>query len=114
MAPLRAALLAVTAAVLPALAAPAHGQAKTGDPRVDGARPLRLTVGERVNVCETGTIMCPAEAPICDDPKVATWSFEAEGLVFTGVGPGETLCSAGSANRLRQVYRVIVAAREPA
>ena len=55
--------------------------------------------------------MCPAEAPICDDPKVATWSFGDAGLEFKGVAPGETLCSAGSRNRLRRVYRVTVVPR---
>lgn len=95
-------------------AAGARAAEKTGDPRLDEAYPLRLEVGKSVKVCETGTLMCPAEAPICDDPKIATWSFGPDGLEFEGVSPGQTFCSAGSALKLRRVYRVTVAARAAA
>ena len=112
----RAAALLAAALVLAGAAPRARAQeAGAGDPRVEGAHPLRVLVGERLNVCETGTLQCPAEAPICDDPSVATWTLGPEGLEFVGVAPGETLCSAGSAAlRLRRVYRVTVVARPPA
>ena len=108
MIPTRAAALALSAAI--ASTALAQPPPKTGDPRVDDAYPVRLEVGQRIRVCETGTILCPAEAPICDDGEVATWAFGDQGLEFIGVGPGETLCSAGSRNLLRRVYRVTVVA----
>jgi hypothetical protein len=108
MIPTRAAALALSAAL--ASTALAQPRPKTGDPRVDDAYPLKLQVGERIRVCETGTILCPAEAPICDDGEVVTWAFGDHGLEFVGVAPGETLCSAGSRNLLRRVYRVTVVA----
>jgi hypothetical protein len=98
-------------AIIAALPRPARGEQATGDPRVDGALPLRLEVGQSLKVCETATLICPAQAPICDDGQVATWSFGPDGLEFNGVAPGETLCSAESANRLRRVYRVTVVPR---
>jgi len=105
----RLALLPVL--VLAAAAAAAEPAPRTGDPRVDEALPLRLEVGQIVEVCKGGTILCPAQAPICDDGDVVAWSFGPEGLLFTAVGPGETLCSAEAANRLRRVWRVTVVSR---
>lgn len=116
MRPTRAATAAALALALSAAAPAARAEERTlGDPRVEGAHALRIQVGERLNVCETGTLQCPAEAPICDAPEIATWSLGPEGLEFVGVSPGETLCSAGSAAlRLRRVYRVTVVAQPPA
>lgn len=100
------ALLVLAAALAPG--APG-AQPKTGDPRVDEAIPLRIVVGEKVRLCETGTIVCPAGAPMCDDPKVVKWSHGPGGLELEGTGAGETLCSAASSGQgLRRVYRVVV------
>ncbi len=74
------------------------------------AFPLELRVGKSVAICKTGTILCPASNPICDDTSVVGIDTGADGLVFKGLKPGTTLCSAGSAGGagLRSVYRVTV------
>jgi len=87
--------------------------ALAGGARADDAPlPLTLRVGQAVSLCKTGTIQCPAAAPICDDVGVATAFDGPDGLAFKGVGPGTTLCSAGSAggSGARRVYRVTVVA----
>jgi hypothetical protein len=73
---------------------------------------LRLVVGSLVEVCATSTLACPAGAARCDDLKVARPTDGKEGLAFLGVGPGETLCSAGSSSGqgARQVFRLTVTA----
>jgi hypothetical protein len=75
-----------------------------------GPYPLQVKAGDSVAVCTTGTIMCPASDPICDDTSVATAASTPDGLAFKGVKPGTTLCSAASAGGLglRRVYRVTV------
>jgi hypothetical protein len=72
--------------------------------------PLRLRVGKTIALCKTGTISCPAASPICDDTGIVDALFTAEGLVFKGVKPGTTLCSAANDNGTgsRRVYRVTV------
>jgi hypothetical protein len=76
----------------------------------DQPYPLAIKVGESASLCKTGTIICPASEPICDDTSVATADSGPDGLVFKGVKPGTTLCSAASASGrgLRRVYRVTV------
>src|SRR5262245_52894603 len=74
--------------------------------------PLSLKVSERWAACNRGNLMCPAITPICDDPKIAKGEFDDKvGLVWVGVAPGSTLCSAGSAatkGALRALYRITV------
>jgi hypothetical protein len=70
--------------------------------------PITVGVGKAVNLCATGTMMCPAYDPICDDTSVATMRRGANGLEIVGVMPGRTLCSASSANFVRVVYAVTV------
>jgi len=70
--------------------------------------PIELRVGEPFNVCTSGQIVCPASAPICDDPKVAAPVDLPGGLGFQGIGPGTTLCSAASAVGPRRVFRITV------
>lgn len=70
--------------------------------------PVELLVGASLDICTTGTILCPATAPICDDPQVATLRDGKAGMELVGLKPGTTLCSAGSTNLLRRVYRVTV------
>ena len=81
----------------------------TADPAVI---PLSLKVGEVWPVCQRSTIICPAHTPICDNPLVAVGEFDPHlGLVWRGVGPGTTLCSAsahGAPGSLRTVFRVTV------
>jgi hypothetical protein len=70
---------------------------------------LTVAVGAVAEICDTGFIGCPAGAGRCDDPKVAIPAFGKLGLGFQGVGPGETLCSAGaSGSGARRVFRVTV------
>ena len=70
--------------------------------------PVELRVGETVEICATGEIVCPARTPICDNPKVAVPVDAPGGLGFQGVGPGTTLCSAASAAGPRRVFRITV------
>jgi hypothetical protein len=79
----------------------------------DQPHPLKLKVGESLAICKTGTIQCPASSPICDDTTVVTAELSGnEGLVFKGLKPGTTLCSAGASSGFgaRRVYRVTVVA----
>ena len=70
--------------------------------------PIGLQVGETFDACASGEIVCPARAPICDDPKVAVPADVDGKLGFRGVGPGTTLCSAASAVGPRRVFRITV------
>ena len=74
------------------------------------AFPLEMAVGKSVAVCKTNTIICPASNAICDDTSVVGIETSDEGLVFKGLKPGTTICSAGSGAGagLRSVYRVTV------
>jgi hypothetical protein len=91
------------------LASPA-GLARAGDGAKDEPVPLALAVGESAPICRTGTITCPARDPICDDASIAAGAVTDEGLVFTALKPGTTLCSAASASGSgpRRVYRITV------
>jgi len=76
----------------------------------DEPAPLSLKVGGKIAICATGTIECPASAPICDDTSIASAENGPDGLVFKGLKPGTTLCSAASSSGggFRRVYRVTV------
>jgi len=67
-----------------------------------------LSAGEIFGACSSGQIVCPARAPICDDPKVAVPVDLPDGLGFQGVGPGTTLCSATSSVGPRRIFRITV------
>ena len=70
--------------------------------------PIIVGVGEAVDICATGTMMCPAYDPICDNISVATMRRGPKGLEIVGVQPGKTLCSASSANFVRVLFAVTV------
>lgn len=91
------ALLAVGAI---ALAGPALAQ--------DEPIPIEISVGETFDTCASGLIVCPARAPICDDPNVAVPVDVSGMLGFRGVGTGTTLCSAASSVGPRRVFRITV------
>ena len=77
----------------------------------DEAFPVDLKVGETFDVCASGLIRCPAIGPICDAPAIAIpvdVSDGSGGLGFRGVGPGTTLCSAGSVSGFRRIFRITV------
>jgi hypothetical protein len=86
--------------------------AGAGDDAGAADAPLELTlqVGKALDVCATGTILCPASNARCDDPRVVVGEMTEAGLVFRGLMPGTTLCSAASLNAqgLRRVYRITV------
>jgi hypothetical protein len=79
-------------------------------PVADAPVPLTVRVGKSVAICVTGTIQCPAAQPICDDTSVVTAEETEAGLVFKGLKPGTTLCSAASAAGVgpRRVYKIEV------
>jgi hypothetical protein len=70
--------------------------------------PVTVGVGQSVSICKTGTIICPARVPICDDISVATVRDGKDGLEIVGVKPGTTLCSVMSAVAVRFIYAVTV------
>jgi hypothetical protein len=74
----------------------------------DRPHPVEVGVGKAVPICETGTILCPALSPICDDTAVATMRVGDKGMEIVGVKAGKTLCSALAANQMRRVYEVTV------
>ncbi len=74
----------------------------------DDAPLVSLRVGETFDLCASGTVVCPANSPICDDLAIATQREGKKGLQIVGVKPGTTTCSARSVNGLRQVFRVTV------
>src|SRR3954453_13741533 len=80
-------------------------------PSDDEPYPLTIEVGASVAICYLGAIICPAGAPICDDPSVAIGSYnEIHGIVFEGVKAGVTLCSVSSGGGLgqRRLFRITV------
>ncbi len=98
-------------AVLVVLALAAVSRAQAQGAPADPPYPLTVKPGEAVAICPTRTIVCPAAAALCDDPSVAVPEMDPErGLVFRGVKPGSTLCSAGGlgGQGMRRVYRVTV------
>ena len=74
----------------------------------DEPYPVDLKVGETFDVCASGQIHCPSIFNLCDDPKVAIpVDVPGSGVGFRGVGPGTTLCSAGSSG-IRRIFRITV------
>lgn len=73
---------------------------------------VRLKVKERWAACGRGVLQCPAQQPICDNPKVAKGEVDEKlGLIWVGVDTGSTLCSASSPGfpgGVRAVFRVTV------
>jgi hypothetical protein len=71
--------------------------------------PVDLKAGETFDVCASGLIRCPSIGNICDDPKVAIpVDVPGSGVGFRGVGPGTTLCSAGSGSGSGRIFRITV------
>ena len=77
-------------------------------PLADKPYPITVGVGQAVSICTTGTIVCPARSPICDDTSVATVRDGENGLEIVGVNPGTTLCAVTSATAFRTIYSVTV------
>lgn len=70
--------------------------------------PITVSVGQAVNICTTGTVICPVRFTSCADTSVATILEGDKGPEIVGVKPGTTLCYTTSANAVRFVYAVSV------
>ena len=97
--------IALVALLFTVVAAPSVAQ---DPPTADMGYPITLDVGQAVSICKTGTIICPARSPICDDISVATVRGGKDGLEIVGVKPGKTLCSVASAGGFRTFYSITV------
>jgi hypothetical protein len=75
---------------------------------VDKPYTITVGVGQAVSICTTGTIVCPARSPICDDTSIATVRDGENGLEIVGVKSGTTLCAVTSATAFRTIYSVTV------
>ncbi|MBL8953965.1 MAG: hypothetical protein JNK82_24525 [Myxococcaceae bacterium] len=74
---------------------------------------VKIKVGQDYPACGV-YLVCPAQNPICDDPNVAKPDANGKGeLVWRGVSPGTTKCSAagGAATAMRAVFKVTVTPR---
>ncbi len=87
----------------------------SGSPaRADEPTPVKLRVGEVLEICKAGLTRCPVTSFLCDDPKVAAVERGEDGAVLKAVSPGTTTCSVlGFGMGFRRVLRVTVEA-EPA
>jgi hypothetical protein len=97
--------IALVALILAMTSMPGVSQAQ---PDLGKPYPINVGVGQVVSICKTGTIICPARSPICDDISVATVRSGKDGLEIVGVKPGKTLCSVVSAGGLRTIYGITV------
>jgi hypothetical protein len=83
--------------------------AAQGTPAVDDKPfPISVGVGQAVNICTTGTVICPVRFTMCADTSIATIREGANGTEIVGIKPGTTLCYTTSANAVRFAYAVTV------
>lgn len=95
---LAAALLALAAASTP------------GNARADGPTAVDLVAGDSLKICQAGLARCPADAVLCDDPKVAFIERGDAGPELRAVAPGTTLCAVLTSG-FRRVLKVTVKPR---
>jgi hypothetical protein len=74
----------------------------------DKSYPITVGVGQAVNICTTGTVICPVRFTMCADTSIATIREGDNGPAIVGVKPGTTLCYTTSANAVRFAYAVTV------
>ena len=74
----------------------------------DKPYPITVGVGQAVNICTTGTVICPVRFTMCADTSIATIRESDKGPEIVGVKPGTTLCYTTSANAVRFSYAVTV------
>jgi hypothetical protein len=74
----------------------------------DKPYPITVGVGQTVNICTTGTVICPVRFTMCADTSIATIQEGDNGPEIVGIKPGTTLCYTTSANAVRFVYAVTV------
>ncbi len=70
--------------------------------------PITVGVGQAVNICTTGTVICPVRFTMCTDTSIATIQEGDNGPEIVGVKSGTTLCYTTSANAVRFAYSVTV------
>ena len=70
--------------------------------------PITVGVGQTVNICTTGTVICPVRFTMCADTSIATIREGNNGPEIVGVKSGTTLCYTTSANAVRFSYAVTV------
>jgi hypothetical protein len=70
--------------------------------------PISISMGQAVNICTTGTVICPVRFTTCADTSIATIREGGNGPEIVGVKPGTTLCYTTSANAVRFTYAVTV------
>jgi len=70
--------------------------------------PITVGVGQAINICTTGTVICPVRFTMCADTSIATIREGNNGPEIVGVKPGTTLCYTTSANVVRFTYAVTV------
>lgn len=97
-------------ALLLAALGPLGGAAEEGGAPPSELPLLVIRTGDSVAICKTGTIICPATLGTCDDPAVAAADSGDDGIVFRGISPGATVCSAVGTSGVgpRKLYRVKV------
>ncbi len=100
---MRAARLALLAAIGTAGLAPAQGTPPQGD-RV-AEIPLEVKVGETKSLCP-----CPVSRFMCDDGSLVKLVEDPAGQSLEGLKPGATLCSLSGPTG-RRLYRVTVVER---
>jgi hypothetical protein len=92
----------VSAVTIPSVAA-------QDTPAVDNKPyPIFVSVGQAINICNTGTVICPVRFTMCTENSIATIREGDNGPEIVGVKPGKTLCYTTSANAVRFVYEVTV------
>jgi hypothetical protein len=93
-----------------ALALAVAGPVAAADTVTEGATPVTVEVGQRLDLCRSGLVAtCPLSRSICDDPKVAVVERGEKGAELVGVSAGRTLCAVyGYGGATRRVLQVTV------
>ncbi|HXY55484.1 MAG TPA: hypothetical protein VEM40_12520 [Nitrospirota bacterium] len=103
-------LAALSLALLPFLSAVTilFAEAQDTPAADDGPYSITIGVGQAVNICTTGTVICPVRFTVCADTSIALVRESGQGPEIVGVKPGTTLCYTTSANAVRFAYEVTV------
>ena len=103
-------LAVVSLALLPFLSATMipFVEAQDSPATADGPYPITVSVGQAINICTTGTVICPVRFTMCADNSIAIVREGQQGPEIVGVKPGTTLCYTTSANAVRFTYAVTV------
>jgi hypothetical protein len=103
-------LVALTFALISLLSAATIPPVAAEDTPAVGEKPYPIIVGvgQTINICTTGTVICPTRFTTCDDTSIAAIREGDNGPEIVGVKPGTTLCYTTSANAVRFVYAVTV------